>query len=204
MPLSARPRRPSLNSSLNNVVEEIKNSMKQLNPQLQNLLNQLIKIAFDLEKQNTKFYNALQSCKASSIQNGDYIQKEPSSHHDRNKSKDSSPTKKDQSVKNIEMTSSSRLDPTPKQKFLIRRGSLDVDQQVTKDQLRKISQEAIDQNFIYNLLDYKPSKLKSMTYKKLNQIFTLNEKDLYQYIQKIEYQGIYDVVQNDRVFTVPL
>ncbi|CAD8193425.1 unnamed protein product [Paramecium pentaurelia] len=195
MPQSARPIKPTLNSTLINVVEEIKNLMKQLNPQFQNLLNQLIKIAFDLEKQNTKFQNALQSSKASSIQNGDLIQKEPSSHQDRNKSKDSSPTKRECSVKNIEMTSSSRLDPTPKQKFLIRRGSLDVDQQVTKDQLRKISQEAIDQNFIINLLDFKPSNLKSMSYKKFIQIFSLNEKDLYQYLQKIEYQGIYYVVQ---------
>ncbi|CAD8190422.1 unnamed protein product [Paramecium octaurelia] len=195
MPQTARPIKSSLNPTLVNVVEEIKNLMKQLTPQFQNLLNQLIKIAFDLEKQNTKFYNALQSSKASSIQNGDLIQKEPSSHQDRNKSKDCSPTKRECQVKNIEMTSSSRLDPTPKQKFLIRRGSLDVDQQVSKDQLRKISQEAIDQNFIINLLDFKPSNLKSMSYKKLIQIFTLNEKDLYQYLQKIEYQGIYYVVQ---------
>ncbi|CAK93478.1 unnamed protein product (macronuclear) [Paramecium tetraurelia] len=195
MPQSARPMKSSLNSTLVNVVEEIKNMMKQLTPQFQNLLNQLIKIAFDLEKQNTKFSNALQSYKASSIQNGDLIQKEPSSHQDRNKSKDCSPIKRECQSKNIEMTSSSRLDPTPKQKFLIRRSSLDVDQQVSKDQLRKISQEAIDQNFIINLLDFKPSNLKSMSYKKLIQIFTLNEKDLYQYLQKIEYQGIYHVVQ---------
>ncbi|CAD8109757.1 unnamed protein product [Paramecium sonneborni] len=195
MPQSARPMKPTLNCTLNNIVEEIKNLMKQLNPQFQNLLNQLIKIAFDLEKQNTKFYYALQSSKAQSIQNVDSIQKEPSSHQDRNKSKDCSPTKKENSIKNTEMISSSRLDPTPKQKFLIRRGSLDVDQQVSKDQLRKISQEAIDQNFIFNLLDFKPSNLKSMSYKKLKQIFTLNEKDLYQYLQKIDYQGIYYVVQ---------
>ncbi|CAD8104407.1 unnamed protein product [Paramecium sonneborni] len=108
IPQSARLIKPSMNSILINVVEEIKNFMKQFNPQFQNLLSQLIRIALDLEKQNTKLYHALQQYKASSISNTDSIQKEPSYHQDRNKSKDFSPTKKESSVKNIEMTSSSR------------------------------------------------------------------------------------------------